>query len=353
MPREASGWEALMAYRNRVRSLLAVSVFALTAATPLLGAPAAVAMTGCDGSKAPPATPENVEFIVTVRDDGFSQQTISARVGDLVTFKLDDAAVKLHTLDWDQGPAIYRYTFDRDHGKLCRTYGPLRQQEGGGAATLHFYDAGQVPGYGTGGPFTGVLTVSPASSNPPPPSSSSSTTTTSVTAPPSSETTTTTMGPTTTTSEPTEVRPFLVPDAPTTTTTAAANPATSGAGPTKNGGTTATTANKDKGKSKAAGETASTLAPAAPVMPPDSVFDPGVLTPGPTTLPDAPAVSNSGDESSLNAASVLDLLEPEKAVDEDGNARLLLIAAIGCLGLLAVIGGFWWWGHRATRWDPA
>ena len=341
-----------MAYRNRVRSWLAVSVLALTAATPLLGPPAAVAMTGCDGSTAPPATPQNVEFIVTVRDDGFSQQTINARVGDLVTFRLDDAAVKPHTLDWDQGPAIYRYPFDRDHGKLCRTYGPLRQQDGGGVATLHFYDAEQVPGYRAGGPFTGTLTVSDGSA--PPPSSTSSTSTTVTTAPPSTATTTTT-APTTTTSEPSSVQPFLIPDSgPTTTTTAGANPLNVGAGPTKNGGTTATTANKDKGKAKAAAtETSATTAPAPPAMPPDSVFDAGVLTPSPTTLPEPAAASDPGAEASLNASSVLDLLDPEKPAADDGDTRLLLIGAVGALGLLVAIGVCLWWGHRATRWDPA
>jgi hypothetical protein len=127
-------------------------------------------------------------------------------------------------------------------------------------------------------------------------------------------------------------------------------------GSVKADGTPPTTANKDKDKGKgkaAAAETSTTVASAPPAAPPDSIFDAESLTPSPTALPDAPPVSDAANEAALNAASVLDLLEPQKAVEEDKNVRLLLIGAIGCLGLIAVIGGFWWWGHRATRWDPA
>jgi hypothetical protein len=148
----------------------------------------------------------------------------------------------------------------------------------------------------------------------------------------------------------------MVPDPePTTTTTAAPGPAT--AGPNKNSGTTATTANKDKDKGKgkaAAAETPTTLA-AAPAAPPDdSIFDAESLTPSPTVVPEAaPSVSDAGDESALNAESVLSLLDPNKPADGDNKTRVYLIAGVGVLGLLVVIGGFLWWGHRATRWDPA
>jgi hypothetical protein len=322
-----------MAYRNVVRSWLAASMLALLAATPLLTAPTAAAA-------------DNVTITVSVRDDGFSQSTIDARVGDYLIFKLDDAAVNSHTLAWDQGQI--RFTFSRRPGGTWRRYGPLN------AGTVHFYDADQVSGFDAGGPFTGVLTVSdaPPPPPPPPPSSTSSTSTT-VTAPPSTATTTTT-APTTTTSAPSTVRPFLIPDPePTTTTTAVADPTSVGAGPVKNGGATATTANKDKdkGKSKPAAETPTTVAPAPPAAPPESVFDAESLTPGPTTLPDLPSVIDPGDEAALNAASVLSLLDPEKPGDDD-NTRLLLIA-VGALGLVVVAGGIWCWLQRASRYDPA
>lgn len=323
-----------MAYRNLVRSWLAASVLALTAATPLLATPALA------------SAADNVTITVTVRDDGFSQTTVDARVGDYLIFRLDDTAVNNHTLAWDQGQI--RYTFDRGRpGGTFRRYGPLK------AGTLHFYDADQVSGFAAGGPFTGVLAVSDAPPPPPPPPSSTSSTSTTVTAPPSTGTTATTTGPTTTTSAPGTVRPFLIPDqGPTTSTTAVPNPTNVGAGPTKNGGTTATTANKDKGKSKAATETSATTAPAPPPAPPDSIFDAGVLTPSPTTLPE-PAASGSDDQESLNAASVLSLIDPEKPVADDGNTRLLLIGAVGALGLLVVAGGLWCWLHRASAYDPA
>jgi hypothetical protein len=330
-----------MAYRNVVRSWLAASVVALTAAAPLLAA------------QAPAAAADSVTITVTVRDDGFSQTAVDARVGDYLIFRLDDAAINSHTLAWDQGQI--RFTFDRNRpGGTFRRYGPLN------AGTRHFYDADQVSGYAAGGPFTGVLTVSdsPPPPPPPPPPSSTSSTSTTVTAPPSSATTTTTMASTTSTTAPASVRPFLIPDpAPTTTTTAAPNPVNVGAGPTKNAGTAAPAANKDKdkgGKVKAAAtETSASTAAAAPVMPPDSVFDPGVLTPGPATAPEAAPPSGSAEEQSLNAASVLDLLDPEKPASDNTGTDLVLIVAVGALGLLVVIGGCLWWGHRATRWDPA
>jgi hypothetical protein len=322
-----------MANRNLVRSWLAASVLALSAATPLLAAPT------------PAAAADNVTITVTVRDDGFSQSTIDARVGDYVIFRLDDAAMGDHTLAWDQGQV--RFTFSRPNATWVRYGG----RTGLNAGTVHFYDAAHVSDSAAGGPFTGTLTV--RNGPPPPPPSSTSSTSTTVTAPPSTATTTTT-APTTTTSEPSAVRPFRIPDPdPTTTTTAVSNPANGG--PTKNGGATATTANKekDKGKSKAAAaETPTTLAPAPPAAPPDSIFDAESLTPSPTTLPDAPSVSDSGDNASLSAASVLSLIDPDKPADDD-NTRLLLIAAGGAFALLVVVAGMWCWLHRASQYDPA
>src|SRR5437868_10767853 len=157
-----------MACRNLVRSWLAASVLALAAASPLLAAPAQA------------SAADNVTITVTVRDDGFSQQTIDARDGDMLVFKLDDAAVQRHTLAWDQGQI--RFTFDRSRPQgTYRQYGPLN------AGTVHFYDADHTAGYAAGGPFTGVLMVSDGSTPPPPPPSSSTTTT--VTAPPSNDST--------------------------------------------------------------------------------------------------------------------------------------------------------------------
>jgi hypothetical protein len=165
------------------------------------------------------------------------------------------------------------------------------------------------------------------------------------------------MAPTTTTTAPGSIQPFLVPDpAPTTTTAAAPNPAGSGAGSAKSSGTTATTGNKDKDKGKgkaAAAETPATLAPAPPAAPPDSIFDAETLTPGPTTLPDPQSVGDPGDEAALSAASILSLLDPEKAEADDDNTRLVLLIAAGPLGLLVFVGGLWCWGHRASRYDPA
>ena len=321
-----------MARRTLLRPWLAAAVLALAAATPLVAAPT------------PAAATENVEITVAVRDDGFSQNSIEARVGDYLLFKLDDAAMKTHTLAWEQGQI--RHTFSRSPGRSWRRYGPLNE------GVLHFYDADEVPGYDVGGPFTGILTVSKASTPPPPPPSTSSTSTT-VTAPPPTATTTTTMPPATTTTAPTSVRPFLIPDAPQTTTTTVA-PAGIGAGAVKSGGAAASTTNKDKEKDKdkgkaAANETPTTVASSPPAAPPDSVFDVESLTPSPTVVADPSSASDPGDESALNAASVLSLLD-RKTDDED--TRLLLIA-VATLGLLIAVGGVWWWLDRSSRYDPA
>jgi hypothetical protein len=331
-----------MVFRNLGRSWLAAAVLALSAVTPLLGA------------AAPAAAADNVTITVTVRDDGFSQSTVDARVGDYLIFKLDDAAMGSHTLAWEQGQ--FPFTFSHSPGRNYRKYGG---DKGLQAGTLHFYDADHVSGYAAGGPFTGVLTVSdaPPPPPPPPPPSSSSTTTT-VTSPPSSATTTTTMAPTTTTTAPGSIQPFLVPDPePTTTATAAPNPAGSGAGSVKGSGTNATTADKDKdkgkGKAAAAAETSTTFAPAPPAALPDSIFDAESLTPSPTTLPDPQSVGDPDDEAALSAASILSLLDPEKAAADDDNTRLVLLIAAGALGLLVLVGGLWCWGHRASRYDPA
>jgi hypothetical protein len=170
---------------------------------------------------------------------------------------------------------------------------------------------------------------------------SSSTTTTLPASTPGSSTTTTTA--------PTSVRPFLVPSpAPTTTTTAAANgtapPTTAAANNNKDKGK-----DKDTGKAKAAATETQTATPSpSDTMPPDSIFDPAALTPGPTLLPDVPA--DSTDEAALDASAAASLLDPRKS---DGGGSGLMLMALGALAVVLLAAGGWAWFNRASRYDPA
>jgi hypothetical protein len=84
-------------------------------------------------------------------------------------------------------------------------------------------------------------------------------------------------------------------------------------------------------------------------MPPDSVFDPDSLTPGPVVVPAMPGLSTAGDDgSNLESSAVMNLLDHEEPA---GNGPVLLVAA--ALAVLLLIGGAWSWGHRASRYDPA
>jgi hypothetical protein len=185
----------------------------------------------------------------------------------------------------------------------------------------------------------------PTTTTGPPTTTTTAPTTTSTTL----ATTTTTWSDTTTTTAPTAIRPFVIPDPGPTTSTTAAAPVT-----VPTGGTTASTANKDKdkgkGKAKAAGaETPTTAAPAPPdALPPDSVFDPAALTPGPVLIPDTPGDPASGDGVNLESSAVMNLLDREEPAD---HTPMLL--ALGALAFLLSVGGVWTWFHRASRYDPA
>jgi hypothetical protein len=153
---------------------------------------------------------------------------------------------------------------------------------------------------------------------------------------------------TTTSTAPTQIHPFVIPDPPSTTSTIA--PVTV----TNNSGTTAPAVNKDKdkgkAKSKAAGtETPTTASPTPPdAVPPDSVFDPAALTPGPIVVPDTPGGPDGGDDANLESSAVMNLLDREEPAD---HTPMLL--ALGALVFLLSVGGVWTWFHRASRYDPA
>ena len=222
----------------------------------------------------------------------------------------------------------WRCMLVRDPGKTVRYYDALKPANAGEIRVL-----GQATT--TTGPAT-TTTTAPAS-------------TTSTTHP-----TTSTTFQTTTTTAPTQLRPFVIQDpGPTTSTMAPAAPVTV----TNTGGTPAPTAGKDKDKDKGKGakvksaavETTTTAAPApSDALPPESVFDPAALTPGPIELPDASGDPADGDEVDLESAAVMNLLDADEAEDH----RPLLLA-FGALAFLLFVGGVWGWFHRASRYDPA
>ena len=198
----------------------------------------------------------------------------------------------------------------------------------------------------SGREMTGIFRISSAPPTVQPAPPAPTTTTTMAPATP------TTMAPTTTTTAPTSVRPLLISDSPpTTATTRAANPVTSPTtAPAGKGNDKDKDKDKDKVKKAASPSTPTTAAPGPDgTMPPDSVFDPAALTPGPTLMPGNDSAF-SGDEAAIDAAAAASLLNPEKPGD-DGSKLMLM--TLGGLAVLLLLGGGWAWFNRASRYDPA
>jgi hypothetical protein len=212
-----------------------------------------------------------------------------------------------------------------------------------------------------GGPdFQGLIRM--AGSSPPTTPTTAAPTTTTTAAPtttttrPVTTTTThaapTTTAPTTATTAPTTIRPFLIEPPTTTTTGAGANAAGSG----KNGaGSSPTTGakdkNKDKNKDGNKDDSPTSSTTETTVAPDDAFFDSASLTPGPVTLPDSLETAEGVDMGDLDAAAVMDLLDPEESDDDDGTRIVLMAGA--ALGLLVLGGGLITWFHRSSRYFPA
>ena len=342
-----------MSRRNLLRSWLTA---ALSIAAVL-----AVALLGVRPVPAGAAAPRG--HFVSVSDAGFGPPIVSdANVGDVLIFHLNQTDDQ-HTVTFEavsscpgeRGavPCWPELRFDTDTANCDTEFGTpaswrcLEVREPG--VTVRFYDALHKANIGE----VRVLGQPTTTTGPGTPTTTAPTTTT-TTLP---STTTTTWSQTTTTTAPTQIRPFVVPDPPSTTSTMApAAPATV----TSNGGTPAPSPNKDKdknnegrdkGKSKgAAAETPPPLTPApSDALPPDSVFDPAALTPGPIEVPDASGDPADGDAVDLESAAIMNLLERS---DEPADRRPLLLA-LGALAFLLALGGIWRWFTRPSRYDPA
>jgi hypothetical protein len=296
-------------------------------------------------------------FEITVSDAGFNPPVVSdVNVGDVLIFKLY-ATTDQHKVIFEDNsvcpgrrgavPCWPELRFDDPNtancwnGQIEPDWRCMIVQEPG--KTVPYHDGFNAANVGEirvlGQPTT---TTGPS--------------TTTTTAPPTTTTTqdpttTTTAFHTTTTTAPTSIHPFVIPDPPSTTsTTAPPAPVTV----TNNGGPAAPAANKDKDKGKAKGkaagtETPTTASPTPPdAVPPDSVFDPAALTPGPIVVPDTPGGPDSGDDANLESSAVMNLLDREEPADHTS-----MLLALGALAFLLSVGGVWTWFHRASRYDPA
>ena len=321
-----------MARRKVLRSWLTATVLVLsgTAAVSVAPSPA--------GAADPDVTVKVYATYFQAPDGTTNPAKIYAKPEQRIVFQLVDPADTRHTVTLDPGACENRPTrlceqrFDDPRDPVVDFRFSTEKEYG-------FYDRYADD---AGRQMRGVFVITSAPATVPPPTTSTTVpSTTSTTAP-----TTTTTSPTTTTTAPTSIHPFLIPDPTTTTTTAVATtgppPPTTAPANKDNG--------KDKGKKAASPSTPTTAAPAPPnAMPPDSVFDPAALTPGPTVLP-APDGSNSEDEAALDASAAASLLDPQKAGDDGGK---LLLMAFGALAMLLLLCGGWAWFTRSSQYDPA
>ena len=336
-----------MARLNLVRSLCAVSLLAFSVTAWIPAASAADA----------DADAEPQPVVVKVHADHFEGQAgdgrVYARSGQKIVFQLVDPADTRHTVTIEGDDCHTRYTwlceqrFDNPRDKTVDFRFSVDGEYG-------FYDRYAKD---AGREMTGRFIISAAPPPIPPATTTTTSTTTTSTAPPSTTpstapTTTTSTAPTTTTTAPSSIRPFLIPDpAPaTTTTTAQPAPPPPNAAPA---GDKDKDKKRDNGKSKAAGtETPTTATPADPhAVPPDSLFDPAMLTPGPTALSDIFGF-DSGDQAALDAAALADLLDPASVETDSGDGRLT-VYVVGAFALVLMVGGAWAWQHRSSRYFPA
>src|SRR5256714_13276377 len=152
------GLGALMARRNLLRSVLAASVMVVSGGGALLATAAA----------APAGAVDNNRITVTVRDSGFSETNITARVGDQLIFVLDAAATQSHTLAWDRGQIQFKFDHNGNASKTCDGgaggSGPYVCYPMNNHGQAHFYDNDHVRH-----PHGAALARTLTETHPPPP----------------------------------------------------------------------------------------------------------------------------------------------------------------------------------------
>jgi hypothetical protein len=351
------GWEAQLARRNPLRSWL-------TAALSVV----AVMAVGLFGVRPVPAgAADRRIFEIIVSDAGFKPNVVAdANVNDVLMFTLDQTTDQ-HTVTFednsvcpgDRGaePCWPELRFN-DRNPNCLA-GQIRLP---GRRCMIVMDPGKTVSFhdGFNAASTGQITVlgQPTTTTGPAVTTTTTRPTTTTTTAPTTTSTqppttaTTSWSQTTTTTAPTQVRPFVITDSPSTTSTMApVSVAPTG------GATVAPAASKDKDKDKgkakskaAEPETPTTVAPVTPdALPPDTVFDPSTLTPGPGLVPDAPEAPRV-DDVNLESAGILNLLDGEEEDPADFGPLLL---ALGGLALVLSICGVCIWFGRPSRYDPA
>jgi hypothetical protein len=351
------GWEAQLARRNPLRSWLTATLSVLVV----------VALGLLSVRPVPAGAAERRIFEIIVTDAGFNPNVIpDANVNDVLMFTLDQTTDQ-HTVTFEDDsvcpgerggePCWPELRFD-DRNANClagniRLPGRRCMVVAEPGKTVQYHDAfnaantGQIKVLGQATTTTGPSTTTTTA----PPTTTTTAPTTSTTQP---STTVTTEPQTTTTTAPTQIRPFVVSDPPSTTSTMAPPVSVS-----TGGGTPAvTTAGKGKGKddkarSKSAGtETPTTVTPVAPdALPPGTVFDPSSLTPSPDAMPGIPGAPGP-DDVNLESSAIMNLLDEAEDEGDPTNWGPLLLA-LGGLALVLSIGGVCIWFGRASRFDPA
>jgi hypothetical protein len=312
----------------------------------------------------PAGAAERRIFEIFVSDAGFNPSAIpDANVGDVLMFTLHETTER-HTVTFEESsscpgdrgaePCWPELRFDdgnpnclagniRLPGRRC-----MIVQEPG--KTVKYHDAFNTANGGEikvlGQPTTTTGPSMTTTTRPPTTTTTAPSTTT--TQPP---TTVTTAPQTTTSTAPTQIRPFVMPDPSSTTSTIPAVTLTNNTGTTAAAGNNGKGNDRDKdtGKSKAAGTDTPTTVSSAPAdaMPPDAVFDPAALTPGPALVPDGPGGAGV-DDVNLASSAVVNLLDPEES-----DSLWPLVLAFGALASLVLVLGIWAWLHRASRYYPA
>jgi hypothetical protein len=345
-----------LARRNPLRSRLAAALSVVVV----------VALGLFTARPVPAGAAERRIFEITVTDAGFNPNVVpDANVNDVLMFTLDQTTDQ-HTVTFednsvcpgDRGaePCWPELRFD-DRNPNC-VAGNIRLP---GRRCMIVMEPGKTVKYHDrfNAASTGEIKVlgQPTTTTGPSTTTTTRPSTTTTTAPSTSTTqppTTATTGPQTTTSTaPTQLRPLVIADPPSTTSTVAppVSVTTNGATPAPTAGNKDKDKDKGKPKGKAAGtETPTTVTPVAPdALPPGTVFDPSTLTPGPGVVPDVPAAPGT-DDVNLESSAVMNLLDHEEEEPTDYGPMLL---AMGGLALVLSIGGLCIWYGRPSRYDPA
>jgi hypothetical protein len=316
-----------MARRNVMRSWLAASCVAFSAAAVVAVAPAPPA-----GAQAP----VKCDVEVTLKTVGFDPPTVWVRPEEVVCFRPGPGVDTNHTVTLDAGRCA------RLPNELCEK-------------SFENYDPRYPPAFRFSTPDTypyfdrvardngddnmrGRIIVT----NDPPPTAAPPSTTTTTAAVPRDTTTTTAAG---------SIHPFLVNDpasAPTTTTTTPAHLSVITLPAAAKSGDAPAAAASAKARTKGAADPGTTTTTVPPATPDTSIFDEASLIPSP--------VRSAGTAAAEADAAVDDVTSPAADLihsDHAENSTGLLVVALGALAAFLLGSAIIAWWRRSSRYFPA